>query len=236
MLPVNLSADEFAVLFEAHGGTDEVYLARHYPRFVSTLNEFCSTWKGERGNKVLDVGAHWLHQSALWRKAGFEVSALDLPTTLEMLDVQSLAHEMDITLISCPDLQAADAFDSIPDSSINVILFTEIIEHLTFNPIRFWKQIHRILAPGGRLIITTPNYYAWNGRTWGLVRFLRGLGGGISVENILRTHTPTGIIGVNFRCVNFSDIFPFCLPTSGSPRRNACETSLALQRSAEGES
>ncbi len=189
MLPVELQTDEFARIFDAHGGTDRAYLERHYPRFASTLNEFCSTWNKERGIKVLDVGAHWLHQSALWRRAGFEVSALDLPVTFEMDNVQSLARDMDITLIACADLQAADALDVIADSSINVVLFTEIIEHLTFNPVRFWKQIHRILAPGGRIVVTTPNYYAWNGRAWRPWRFLTGSGGGIRVDDILNMHT-----------------------------------------------
>lgn len=189
MLPVNLDAEEFSRLFDAHGSTDHAYLACHYPRFASTLNEFCSTWNGERGTRLLDVGAHWLHQSVLWRKAGFEVTALDLPVTFEMHNVRSIAREMDIALIASADLQTADAFDVIADSSINVILFTEIIEHLTFNPVRFWKQIHRILAPGGRIVITTPNYYAWNGRAWALGRFLKGSGGGLQVDDILKLRT-----------------------------------------------
>ena len=37
--------------------------------------------------------------------------------------------------------------------------------------------------------MTTPNYYAWNGRAWDFGRFLRGFGGGISVDAILGTHT-----------------------------------------------
>ncbi|MBL0165247.1 MAG: methyltransferase domain-containing protein [Xanthomonadales bacterium] len=189
MNPVPLSVDEFSRLFDAHGATDHNYLARHYPRFVSTLSEFASTCDNARGVKVLDVGAHWLHQSVLWRMAGFEVSALDLPVTFELGGVQSLAREMDIALIACADLQAADALEVIADSSIHVVLFTEIIEHITFNPVRFWKQIHRILAPGGRIVITTPNYYAWHGRAWALLRFLGGNGGGIKVDDILHKHT-----------------------------------------------
>ena len=187
--PTNLKADEFARLFEAHGATDHTYLARHYSRFTSTLSEFCSTWTPERGMRVLDVGAHWLHQSVVWRMAGFEVTALDLPVTFEVENIRSLARQMDITLVACADLGAADALDVVADSSINVILFAEIIEHLTFNPVRFWKQIHRILAPGGRIVVTTPNYYAWNGRVWRPWRFLRGSGGGISVDDILNMHT-----------------------------------------------
>ncbi|HQV73081.1 MAG TPA: methyltransferase domain-containing protein [Dokdonella sp.] len=182
-------ASVFARQFEPHGSTDRAYLAHHFGRFASTLVEFCTSWDLQRGNRVLDIGAHWLHQSILWKQAGFDITAVDLPITFEMANVQSIARAMDIKLIPCANLEAADAFDAIADSSADVILFTEIIEHLTFNPIRFWKQVHRILAPNGRLVVTTPNYYAWNGRAWDFGRFLRGFGGGISVDAILGTHT-----------------------------------------------
>ncbi len=182
-------AGTFAQQFEPHGSTDREYLAHHFRRFVSTLEEFCSSWDMARGNRVLDIGAHWLHQSVLWKQAGFEITAVDLPITFELANVQSIAKAMDITLIPCANLEAADAFDAIPDSSVDVILFTEIIEHLTFNPVRLWKQVYRILAAKGRLLVTTPNYYAWNGRAWDVGRFVRGFGGGLCVDGILETHT-----------------------------------------------
>lgn len=182
-------ASNFAQQFELHGGTDWDYLAHHFCRFTSTLAEFCTSWDLTRGNRVLDIGAHWLHQSILWKQAGFDITAIDMPITFEMTNVQSIARAMDIKLIPCENLESADAFESIPDSSADIILFTEIIEHLTFNPVRFWKQVYRILAPNGRLLVTTPNYYAWNGRAWDFGRFLRGYGGGISVDGILSTNT-----------------------------------------------
>ncbi len=184
-----LSVEDFARVFEPFGHTDVAYLKHHYQRYASTLTEFQSTWAPGRGMRVLDIGAHWLHQSVLWRNAGFEVSALDLPATFDMSSVQSIAGAMDITLIRCTDLDAADAFDIVADSSIDVIVFAEIIEHLTFNPVRLWKQIHRVLALSGRIVITTPNYYAWNGRAWDIGRFIKGFGGGITVDEILNTHT-----------------------------------------------
>lgn len=189
MQPSIPDANTFAQQFEPHGSTDREYLAHHYHRFTSTLDEFCSNWDLTRGNRLLDIGAHWLHQSILWKQSGFDVTAVDMPITFEMANVQSIAHSMNIKLIACDNLESADAFDAIPDSSADVILFTEIIEHLTFNPVRFWKQVYRILAPHGRLLVTTPNYYAWNGRAWDFGRFLRGFGGGISVDGILSTNT-----------------------------------------------
>ena len=44
-----------------------------------------------------------------------------------------------------------------PDSSFDVILFCEIIEHLLMNPLHCLREINRCLKPNGVLITTTPN-------------------------------------------------------------------------------
>ncbi len=44
-----------------------------------------------------------------------------------------------------------------PDGTFDVVIAAEIIEHLALNPVWALAEIHRILRPGGRLIITTPN-------------------------------------------------------------------------------
>lgn len=43
------------------------------------------------------------------------------------------------------------------DSSFEVVLYCEIIEHLLMNPVHTLKEIHRVLKPGGLAIVTTPN-------------------------------------------------------------------------------
>ncbi|WP_445144053.1 class I SAM-dependent methyltransferase [Dyella sp. Tek66A03] len=179
---------EFCALFERYGGTPIEYLSDHFQRFATTLDEFQSTWKHD-GRRVLDIGAHWLHQSVMWRMAGFDVSAVDLPGTFQAENVKNIAQALGIPLIPCADLERADELAALPDNSADIVLFTEIIEHITFNPIAFWRQVHRILAPGGRIVVTTPNYYSWKGRAWQFMRYLRGMGGGISVGEILHTHT-----------------------------------------------
>ena len=44
-----------------------------------------------------------------------------------------------------------------PDDTFDVVVFCEIIEHLLMDPARVLREIHRVLRPGGRLILTTPN-------------------------------------------------------------------------------
>ena len=45
----------------------------------------------------------------------------------------------------------------IPDNSFDVVIFSEVIEHLRISPIRALLEINRILKPEGLLLITTPN-------------------------------------------------------------------------------
>lgn len=43
------------------------------------------------------------------------------------------------------------------DARFDVVLFCEILEHLTQDPCRALREIRRVLREGGRLILTTPN-------------------------------------------------------------------------------
>jgi SAM-dependent methyltransferase len=45
-------------------------------------------------------------------------------------------------------------FDS---HAFDVVLFCEILEHLLMDPLKVLRQIHRVLKPGGTLVLTTPN-------------------------------------------------------------------------------
>ncbi len=56
------------------------------------------------------------------------------------------------------------------DRSLDLVLYCEMIEHLMHDPTQSLFEIHRILKPGGYLILSTPNPFRYTN----YVRFLRG--------------------------------------------------------------
>lgn len=183
------TCDVLEQFFTEHGGTDFTYLRDHWTRFASTRERVLANKPLAPGTRILDVGAHWLHQGALFALDGHEVHALDMPQTFDMPFVQSAAAALGITLLVNEDLETMPALQSIPDSHYDLMLVTEVIEHLTFNPVAMWQELYRVLKPGGRIIVTTPNYYALRGRAWRPLRFVRGGGGGLRVADILGLRT-----------------------------------------------
>jgi SAM-dependent methyltransferase len=55
----------------------------------------------------------------------------------------------------CFDLEH-DPFP-FPDNHFDVVIWCEVIEHLTENPVFTLSEIHRVLKPGGAVVISTPN-------------------------------------------------------------------------------
>lgn len=174
--------------FARAGGTELPYLRAHYARFAATKREYDRTRQAARG-VLLDVGAHWLHQALLWALDGWNVIAMDMPVTTELAMVQDLAVLHSIRLLPNEDLEHPEALAALADDSVDVVLFSEVIEHITFNPVALWRAIYRVLRPGGRIIVTTPNYYALRGRAFAPMRFFRGGGGGLTVDSLIREPT-----------------------------------------------
>ncbi|MBZ0222790.1 MAG: methyltransferase domain-containing protein [Dokdonella sp.] len=184
-----MQLDELESLFTQAGGTDLAYLRHHWQRYCQTRRELESNRPLPAEAKILDVGAHWLHQAALYAVDGHKVHALDLPLTLTLPQVEAAAHKLGITLLCNSDLERIPSLSTVPDDSFDLVLFAEILEHITFNPVQMWREIYRVTKPGGRIVVTTPNYYAARGRLWTPRRFLARLGGGIEVHEVLGVHT-----------------------------------------------
>jgi 2-polyprenyl-6-hydroxyphenyl methylase/3-demethylubiquinone-9 3-methyltransferase len=142
--------------------------------------------------RLLDIGAHWLHTSVLFAMEGISVTAAELEAIDEFTNspfVNGLAKEFGIKRITYKDLSNPVELKSLPANSFDVILFTEILEHITFNPVKMWEALYRLAAVGGKIIVTTPNCHHITGVAKNLVRVLGGGSAGISMEEIVGINT-----------------------------------------------
>ncbi|WP_438865000.1 class I SAM-dependent methyltransferase [Neptunicella sp.] len=51
----------------------------------------------------------------------------------------------------------------LEDNTFDVAVFNEVFEHLRINPVFTLKEVHRVLAPNGLLMLSTPNLMSWKG-------------------------------------------------------------------------
>jgi SAM-dependent methyltransferase len=95
------------------------------------------------GRRALDVGARAGKQTRLLQDRGYQVVSVDVDPVFD-------------------DCQRIDANQPLPfaDGSFDLIWCSEVIEHLE-DPAFSLAELRRVTAPGGLLVLTTPNSYAW---------------------------------------------------------------------------
>ncbi|MCP1310579.1 class I SAM-dependent methyltransferase [Paenibacillus tyrfis] len=102
------------------------------------------------GNKkVLDIGTAYgtlLLYSVLWGNEGFGIDMTDAYWSKE------LEAEYPISW-SKTNIEA----EAVPwPHTFDVVIFTEVLEHMNYNPVPVFQKIHQCLTPGGLLLISTP--------------------------------------------------------------------------------
>ena len=99
---------------------------------------------GNNNPKVLDVGCYPPFIFDFCQQQGWETHGVAsqheqvVDDTVQQLNIES------------------DRFPW-PDAYFDLIVFTEVIEHLPHSPVTPLREMARVLKPGGRVIITTPN-------------------------------------------------------------------------------
>ncbi len=150
------------------------------PQPVSKTLCVLSEWMGT-GQTAIDVGCGSGYYTNLCRERGNAVFGIDLTSQVRSARALGLS-------VCWGDAERVLPF---PDRCFSLALCSEVVEHL-LQPERMLKEIHRILKPGGTLILTTPNYGHWVLRVLyvcgrppvGLpVRHFKGLRQRVSVES-----------------------------------------------------
>ncbi|KAA0072403.1 class I SAM-dependent methyltransferase [Rhodanobacter sp. T12-5] len=136
------------------------YVHADLERFIHTLGLAPEDSRG----KALEIGANPYFMTLLFRKF-----RPDLEFTLvnyfggdtheavqrvafpgfddDPQDIRLAYHNANLELTTLPF--ETDSFD--------VVVFCEVLEHLTVDPLHAMLELKRVLKPGGRLILTTPN-------------------------------------------------------------------------------
>lgn len=113
----------------------------------------------ERG-RLLELGSPPFHITLLMQKfhnydLTLTAAAADGRPRIEQTVVSKAYGEEHRFDCVCFDLEH-DRFP-FPDNAFDVVMWCEVIEHLTENPVLALREIHRVLKPGGALVISTPN-------------------------------------------------------------------------------
>jgi len=176
------------------------YINAHFTRIWKTF-QVIESFGLSKDAKILDVGAK-PYMLAILIKSSLNSSFTGIGYSLDDIPVEDKDRlsktgsvnykKKNLTLVnkgknfSIEMHQANVEVDKLPfeDNSFDVVVFTEILEHLLFDVSFTIKEINRVLKPNGRLVFSTPNNLFW-GRLMAL--FL-----GKNIDDPYSIHGPYG--------------------------------------------
>lgn len=136
----------------------------HMDMDAARLDDFLSILSGSLPNlRVLDVGANPYILTYALARLGVSVVASGFPlsdgaetTGQEFVQFAKPDGE---TVSNVPLARFNVELDPFPfeDGSFDVVVCGEIIEHLPNGPDQMLQECNRVLVPGGRLLLSTPN-------------------------------------------------------------------------------
>ncbi|TFH86506.1 class I SAM-dependent methyltransferase [Billgrantia azerbaijanica] len=134
--------------FRGEPGAIAELMREHLPRVAETPAM-------QEGRALLDLGCgrgEWLR---LVEEAGFTARGVDLN-----------AANVSVSRAEGLEVRYQDALGALrdqPDQSLGMITAFHLVEHLTPEALhRLLQEVHRALAPGGRLLLETPNPHNLN--------------------------------------------------------------------------
>lgn len=181
---IHAAADK--ILVSDENGELVDYSFYHLERLALDFEWVAETVK--KTSSVLEIGGYPFFLTSALKNHGYEIQTIDKLSLL----ASRLANQLGLQVTGC-DIET----EKLPfaDDSFDEVLLNEVFEHLRINPIFTMEEIHRVLRPGGRLWLSTPNLrslrgivnFLWKSEAWAVV------GGGVYAQYIhLRTQ---GLMG-----------------------------------------
>jgi 2-polyprenyl-3-methyl-5-hydroxy-6-metoxy-1,4-benzoquinol methylase len=123
--------------------------------------QFLVSHVGAPPKRVLDVGCAGGYIAMMLTSLGHDVTGIELN--------HKMAEQARRRGVKVVEQDLEEPFD-MPDQSFDAVHACEIIEHL-YDTEGFLREIHRVLVPGGKLVVSTPNLNSLENR----FRVLSGL-------------------------------------------------------------
>ena len=122
------------------------------PTFQLRVDKTLAAIGDKAPRRILDFGCNIGGAVRLFTEAGHDVAGVDISESAIRIARQRMPH-VRFELVSAEDRVP------FPDGSFDVCYSSEVIEHL-FDVTGFLREVHRVLVPGGLLVLTTP-YHGW---------------------------------------------------------------------------
>lgn len=103
--------------------------------------------------RILDVGA---------KRGGFAAAALDGGFKIKYVGIDLSEENVAFAREHGVEMHHGDVAERLPfeSSSFDIVICLEVLEHV-LTPIQLLSEIHRVLIPEGRAILSVPNPYSW---------------------------------------------------------------------------
>lgn len=128
--------------FKQHENKDQ------YEQSLFDLTSFLAHSLPEEPLKILDAGGAYGTFATYAASKGHDVFVVD---AMPELHSDKMFEKYGITFAKV-NLET----DTIPFDGFDRVYFTEVIEHLNYNPVPVVQKLYDALKPGGELICTTP--------------------------------------------------------------------------------
>jgi len=103
--------------------------------------------------RLLDVGAQFSSLAVYAVELECRAAAVDYGSAGKLF--AQVAGDLGVEYKEC-DVGAESL--PFPDNQFDFVAYTDVMEHHSFSPKRVLREIYRVLVPGGRLIVVTPNH------------------------------------------------------------------------------
>jgi len=129
------------------------YIRTHARRSYNTYKFCLKHLSGIPSPKILSVGGfHGTIEKMLKEAIHAEITVIDFPDTVQMFKPY-----YDYLGFKYVGVDLSKGISNIPTNHYDLIIYTEVIEHIPLSPYEQLKPFHDFLKVGGKILVTTPN-------------------------------------------------------------------------------